>query len=99
HAVQDLDQAAPGLAHAAQVGHRLDPVLALDPARGLDRALAGRAAGAVGDRDEVGLEAAQRLDGREQRLVALRRARWEELEREHWPPLGEQPVYPHRPRV
>ena len=72
-AVEDLGQALSGLADAAQMGHRLEAVVALDPGRDLDRPVAGRAARAVGDRDEVGLERLQRLDGLEQRLDALRR--------------------------
>ena len=70
--VEDRGQPVAGLADAAQVGHRLEPVLALDPLDDLHGAVAGRAAGAVGDRDVVGLERLQGLDGLEQQLEALR---------------------------
>ncbi len=66
----------------AQVSHRLDPVVALDPGRDLDRPLAGGARGAVGDRDEARLQPIQVLDAREQGRDALLGLRREELERE-----------------
>ena len=59
------------LSDAAQVRHRLDPELALDRARDLDRALPRRPAGAVGHRDEAGVERLQRADRLVQRLDAL----------------------------
>jgi hypothetical protein len=64
------------------VRHRLDPVVALEPGRDLDRPLAGRAGRPVGDGDERRREPAQVFDAREQLLDALARLRREELERE-----------------
>ena len=93
--VEDLDQALGRLADAAQVRHRLQAVLALDPGGDLDRAVAGRPAGPVGDRDERRPERLQGLDGLEQGLHALRRARREELERENGPVGGEELVDAH----
>ena len=80
--VEDGVEAVGRLADDAQVGHRLDPVVALDPRRDLDGPLAGRAAGAVGDRDEARLEPVQVLDALEQRRDALVGLRREELEGE-----------------
>ena len=48
-----------GGADAGEVGHRLQAVLVLDALDDLDGLCAGGAAGAVGDRDERGLERAQ----------------------------------------
>jgi len=80
-----------GLADAAQVGHRLQAQIALQRPRDLGRAVAGRAAGAVGDRDEVGLQLAQRARRRVELLGRLLRLRREELDREDRP-LGIQYV-------
>ena len=57
--VQRRRQPLGGLADAAEVGHRLEAELVLQRRGDLDRAVAGRAAGAVGDRDEVGLQLRQ----------------------------------------
>ena len=54
--VERLREALPGLADAAQVRHRLEADLVLERLGDLDRALAGGAAGAVGDRGEVELQ-------------------------------------------
>ena len=59
------------LADAAEVGHRLVAELVLQPPRDLHRAVAGRAAGAVGDGDEVGLQVAQLARRLEQGLLSL----------------------------
>ena len=80
--VQHLPQPVHRLAHAAQVRHRLDAQLLLDPLGDLDRPLAGRPAGAVGHRDEVGLQAPQRAQRLAQGALALGRLGREELERE-----------------
>ena len=48
-----------GRADAGEVGHRLEPVLLPDSLHDLDRLLARRPAGAVGDGDEGGLQRAQ----------------------------------------
>jgi hypothetical protein len=64
------------------VRHRLDAQRVLDPLRDLDRAVAGRAGGAVGHGDVGGLvlpQLVQRLLELLHALVGLRR---EELERE-----------------
>ena len=56
HAVQRRAQLVDGRADAGEVRHRLQAVVGLDARDDVDRlaALGGRAAGAVGDRDEVG---------------------------------------------
>ncbi len=94
-AIEDRRQPLARLADAAQVGHGLDPVLALDPGRDLDRAVTGGPAGPVGDRDVVRLEWLQRRDRVEQGVDALRGLRREELEREHRASRGEQLVDSH----
>ena len=83
------------LADAAQVGHRLEAQVVLQRPGDLDRPLAGRPAGAVGHRDEVGLQLAQLAGRREQPLGRLRRLRREELDREGRPPRGEDLVDAH----
>ncbi len=70
------------LADHAQVSHRLDPVLLLDPRRHLDGAVTGGPGGPVGDRDEPRIEPVQVLDAREQRGGSLLGLRGEELEGE-----------------
>src|SRR2546427_583646 len=67
---------------AAEMRHRLEPVLVLDVLGDLDGPVARRAAGAVGDRDVVGLECAQLVQRQMQVPLALVRLGWEEFERE-----------------
>ena len=97
--VERRGEALGRLADAAQVGHRFEAELVLEPLRDLDRALAGRAAGAVGDRDEVGPELAQRARGREQLLGRLLGLRREELDREDRRLRVDDLVDAHRLRV
>ncbi len=62
--VEDALELGAGVADAGQVRHRGQRGLASDPTGDLDRGVAGRATGAVGDRDErrlVGLELVDRL--------------------------------------
>jgi hypothetical protein len=80
--VQDLAQALDRLAYAAEMGHRLDSQVLLDPLRDLHRALARAASRAVGDRDEVRTQVAERGQRLAQGHLSLRRLRREELERE-----------------
>ena len=77
-------QLVAGGADAAQVRHRLDPELLLDPLGQLDRARPRRAAGAVGDRDEVRLERRSDSSASAQVALALVGLGREELEREDW---------------
>src|SRR5437764_6798742 len=80
--VEDRDELLAGAPDAAEVCHRLDSQVALEPPGHLQRAVARRATGAVGHRDEVRLERAERFErGAEIPLpvVGLRR---EELEGE-----------------
>ena len=72
-----------GLADAAQVRHRFEAELVLQALRDLDRPIAGRAAGAVGHRDEVGPQLLQRSRRLEQLLGRLLGLRREELDREN----------------
>ncbi len=97
--VQRARQPLRGLADAAEVGHRLAAELVLQRRGDLDRAVAGRAAGAVGDRDEVELEVRQLTRGRVELLGRLRGLRREELDREGRPPRGDDLVDPHPRRV
>src|SRR5207244_9692246 len=69
--------------------------IASDSLRDLDRAVAGRAAGPVGDRHEVRLERLQRLDGGEQLGESLPRLRRKELDREAGAVAGEDLVDVH----
>ena len=81
-AVEDRGQLVAVVADAGQVRDGRQVGLALDADDQVVRPLAGRAAGAVGDRDERRLQRLQLGDGAEQllgRLVGLRR---EELEAE-----------------
>jgi hypothetical protein len=74
------------------VRHRLDPVVALDALDDVDRPVAGRAAGAVGHRREVGLERGELVErGVEIALPVLGLGR-EELEREDRLVLGREDV-------
>ena len=76
------------------------PRSSLERAGDLDRAFAGRAAGAVGDRDEVGLQlAAARGPSRRAARRASSRLRREELDREARAPGGEDLVDSHRASV
>jgi hypothetical protein len=58
-------------ADASQVGERLDAEVSLDASDQLDRARARAASGAVGDRDEVGLERGELLEAAPQYALAL----------------------------
>jgi len=75
-----------GRVHAGEMRHRGDLLLPLDPVDDRERLLARPAAGAVGDRAEVGVELPQRRDRLlEQRAFALVGPGGEELERHHGP--------------
>src|SRR5436189_3800605 len=93
--IEDLDEALLRLPDAAQVRHRLEPVLLLDPVGDLNRAVTRRAARPVGDRDVVGRERLQGLDGLEQVLDLLGSLRWEELNREDGFGSGENLIDAH----
>ena len=71
-----------GRRHAGQMRRRRERGLGQDALDGRVRALARRAAGAVGDRDEVGRERRQPRDRFPQRLLHLLGLRREELERD-----------------
>ncbi len=60
--VEDRVEALDRLADDAEVRHRLDPVVALEPGRDLDRSLACRTGRPVGDGDEPRLKRSERLD-------------------------------------
>ena len=59
HLVERRAQLVDGRADAGEVRHRLEPVLVADARDDLERLAARRAAGAVGDRHEGGLERPQ----------------------------------------
>src|SRR6202035_3389507 len=80
--VENRPELVPGRTDAAEVRHRLDPQVVLDPLRELNRPIAGRAACAVGDRSEIRLERAQVLERAAQVLPPLVGLRGEELKRE-----------------
>ena len=96
---QDLLQALRRLGDAAQVGHRLDPELALDRARDLHRSLARGAARPIGDRDEARVQRSQDADRLVQGLLSLRGRRREELERETGSRRGDDLVDAHGRRM
>jgi hypothetical protein len=93
--VEGRREALAGLADAAQVRHHLERELILQRLRDLDRALAGRAAGAVGDGGEVEPQLVQRASGGEEPRPRLVRLRREELDREGRPALGDDLVDAH----
>ena len=97
--VERLREALPGLADAAQVRHRLQADLVLERLGDLDRALAGGAAGAVGDRGEVELQVGEGAGGGEELLGRLGRLRREELDREGRLGRGDDLVDAHPGRV
>ena len=93
--IDDLAQGVRRLAHAAQVGHRLDSVFVPDGAGDLHCPLACRPARSVGDREEARPEPAQDLDRLEQGLAALLGLGREELDREAGPRRCEHFVDSH----
>ena len=97
--VERLREALPGLADAAQVRHRLQADLRLERLGDLDRALAGGAAGAVGDRGKVKLQVGEGAGGGEELLGRLGRLRREELDREGRLGRGDDLVDAHPGRV
>ena len=86
HLVERGAQFRHGGAHAGEVRHRLQPVLLADALDDLDRFAPGGAAGAVGDRHERRVQAAQLAERRAQVLLPRLRLGREELERERSAP-------------
>ena len=82
NAVERRAELLDGRADAGEVRHRLDAEVLLDPLDDLDRAVARRAARAVGDRDERRRVLSELRERRAQVLLALLGLRREELERE-----------------
>ena len=82
HVVEDLAELLARRPDAAEVGHRLDAVLALDLAHDVERAIARGSASAVGHRGEVGLQAREVVEGTLEVLLPGLRLGGEELERE-----------------
>src|SRR6185295_16547161 len=80
--VEDLAQTLHGLSDAAEMRHRLDPELLLDPLRDLDRARTGRTPRAVRDRHERGRQVSKQGQRFAERGLALGRLGREELEGE-----------------
>ena len=96
-AVEDHAQLVAGRADAAQMRHRLDAELLLDPFGELERQAARRAGRSVRHRHEIGLELAQRPERLAQVALALVGLGREELEREdRLLGRGEDLIDPHR---
>ena len=83
HLVERRAQLVDGGAHAGEVRHRLEADLVADARDDLERLAARRAAGAVGDADEVGRQRAQGGQREVEVRLALGRPGREELEGEH----------------
>src|ERR1700712_1589988 len=79
-APDDLAELGTAVAHGGQVADRGDRGLARDPLDDTKRAVPGGTSGAVGDRDEGGLQRLEFANGLPELALALVGLRWEEFE-------------------